>query len=105
MYSATGKRAAMWGTAIVGFDEYHYTSDRSAQEGNWPIIGFAPRAANISIYIMDGFTQYDAILKKLGKFKTGSGCLYIKKLDDLDDALLEKLVTKSVAHMRKRYKV
>jgi hypothetical protein len=102
MRDATGKRARMWGTSIVGFDtyDYQYASGRS---GTFMITGFSPRAQNIAIYIMPGFSKFDALMKKLGKYKTGKSCLYIKKLEDVDQNILLKLIDGSVKVMRKKY--
>ncbi|MBT8099798.1 MAG: DUF1801 domain-containing protein [Gammaproteobacteria bacterium] len=102
MRAATGKRARMWGSSIVGFDRYHYQY-ASGREGDWPIIGFSPRKQNLAVYIMPGFSQFDALMKKLGKFKTGKSCLYIKRLEDVDTGTLEKLIDASVRHMRSKY--
>jgi hypothetical protein len=106
MEKATGKKPAMWGTSIIGFDSYHYKSQRSAQEGDWPIVGLSPRAANISVYIMPGVKRYASILKKLGKYKmSGGSCLYIKRLSDVNEGALKMLIKISVRDMRKKYKV
>lgn len=103
MQEVTGSEPKMWGTSIVGFDQYHYVYN-SGREGDWPIIGFSPRAQNISIYIMSGFSEHDALMAKLGKYKTGKSCLYIKRLADVDQAVLRQLAKKSVAYMQKKYK-
>jgi hypothetical protein len=102
MREATGKRAKMWGTSIVGFDSYDYVYD-TGNSGTWPITGFSPRAQNISIYIMPGFSKYKSLLDKLGKHKTGKSCLYIKRLADVDEEILRKLIRESVREMRRRY--
>ena len=102
MRTATGSRAKMWGTSIVGFGSYHYKY-ASGQEGDWPIVGFSPRKQNLSLYIMPGFGQFDNLMSKLGKHKTGRSCLYIKRLADVDEAVLEKLIGGSVKHMRQKY--
>ena len=102
MREATGKRAKMWGTSIVGFDSYDYVYD-TGNSGTWPITGFSPRAQNISIYIMPGFSRYKSLLDKLGKHKTGKSCLYIKRLADVDQKILQKLIRESVRDMRRRY--
>ena len=102
--NATGMKPKMWGTSIIGFGSYHYKSERSCQEGDWPLTGFSPRKANISIYIMPGFKNYQNLLTKLGKHKVSKGsCLYIKKLEDIDTKLLTKLIKDSVKVMQKRY--
>jgi len=103
MREATGKRAKMWGTSIVGFGSYDYTY-ASGHSGSWHICGFSPRAQNITIYIMPGFDKFGKIMDKLGKFKTSKSCLYIKKLDDVDQKVLSNLITASVKEMRRRYK-
>lgn len=99
MQSITGAEPAMWGTSIVGFGEYTYRY-ASGREGDWPLVGFSPRKQNLTLYIMSGFDEYDSLLAKLGKHKTGKSCLYIKQLEDVDQAVLEELVRKSVEHMR-----
>ena len=102
MRKATGKRAKMWGSSIVGYGSYHYAY-ASGREGDWMECGFSPRAQNISVYIMPGFKPFNGLLKKLGKYKTGKSCLYIKRLDDVDRTVLEKLIVESVKEMRRRY--
>ena len=102
MRSITGRNPKMWGTAIIGFGSYHYTY-KSGQEGDWMLTGFPPRKQNVSIYIMPGFSGYGAIMKKLGKYKTGKSCLYVKNLDDIDRGVLRKLVERSVADMKLKY--
>jgi hypothetical protein len=100
MKSITGKPAKMWGN-IVGFDEYHYKYD-SGREGDMLLTGFAPRKGNITLYLGPGIAD-KALVARLGKCKTGKGCLYIKKLGDVDRNALRELVSKSVDEMRKRY--
>ena len=102
MRDATGKRAKMWGSSIVGYDKYDYQYD-SGRSGSFMITGFSPRARNISIYIMPGFGKYGELMKKLGKHKTGKSCLYINRLDDVDQKVLARLITESVKEMRRRY--
>lgn len=103
MRDATGKRAKMWGTSIVGFDKYDYKYD-SGHSGTSIITGFSPRAQNISVYIMPGFKKFSALMDKLGKHKTGRSCLYIKRLDDVDQKVLSRLIKESVKEMRRIYK-
>jgi hypothetical protein len=98
---ATGEKPAMWGTSIVGFGSYHYESERSSQKGDWPLVGFSPRKANLTLYVMGGLKSEGALLKKLGKHKTGGGCLYINKLADVDQKVLAQLVEKSYRNMKK----
>lgn len=102
MKEITGSEPRMWGTSIVGFGDYHYVYE-SGREGDWPIIGFSPRAKNVSIYIMSGFSDHEALLAKLGKHKIGKSCLHIKQLADVDQSVLRELAEKSVAFMRKKY--
>ncbi len=102
MRAATGSKAKMWGAAIVGFGSYHYKY-ASGREGDWPIVGYSPRKNNMSIYIMAGFSDFDALLAKLGKHKTGNSCLYVKRLDDVDEAVLKTLIDKSVKYMQSKY--
>lgn len=99
MEEATGEAPQMWGSSIVGFGSYHYTY-ASGREDDWMLVGFSPRKQNLTLYIMAGFEQYDELLGKLGKYKTGKSCLYINKLADVDQDVLRELVTKSVAHMK-----
>ena len=99
MQSATGEKATMWGPSIIGFGSYHYTYE-SGREGDMPLAGFSPRKAATVLYGMTGFTESEALLAKLGKHTVGKGCLYIKKLTDVDEKVLEMLVVKSVAAKR-----
>lgn len=96
----TGEKPVMWGTSIVGFGVYHYKSERSAQEGDWPLSGFSPRKQNLTLYVMHGNEKSQALFKKLGKHKTSKGCLYINKLADVDMKVLEELITKSFQYMK-----
>jgi len=96
----TGMEPRMWGDSIVGFGSYHYTY-ASGREGDWMLTGFSPRKQNLTLYIMDGFDEYDKLLAKLGKHKLGKSCLYINKLEDVDQDVLKQLIQKSVEHMQK----
>src|SRR4030081_3851098 len=96
MQSATGEKAKMWGPSIIGFGSYHYTYD-SGREGDMPLTGFSPRKAATVLYGLRGSGDSEALLAKLGKHTTGKGCLYIKKLADVDHKVLAELVVKSVA--------
>ncbi len=101
--SLTGQKAVMWGTSIVGFGMYHYESERSAQKGDWPLVGFSPRKQNLTLYVMHG-NDGDPLLKKLGKHKTSGGsCLYIKTLSDVDLKVLQTLIKRSYQYMQKHY--
>ena len=101
MQRVTGHEPKLWGTSIIGFDRYHYKTV-SRREGEWPITGVAARKQALTVYIMPGFGHYGDLLDKLGKYKTGSSCLYIKRLEDIDEKVLEKLITESIKTMRKR---
>lgn len=101
---ATGEKPKMWGEAIIGYGQYHYESERSAQKGDWMLTGFSPRKANLTIYIMPGFKEYGDLMKLLGKHKvSGGSCIYIKRLSDVDTRVLTKLIKRSVADMKKKY--
>jgi hypothetical protein len=96
MQNATGEKPKMWGPSIIGFGSYHYTYE-SGREGDMPLAGFSPRKAATVIYGTSGLNDTEALLTKLGKHTTGKGCLYIKKLADVDQKVLEALVVKSAA--------
>ena len=100
----TGEKPVMWGTSIVGFGKYHYKSERSTQEGDWPLVGFSPRKQNLSLYVMAG-NQDNPKLKKLGKHKASVGCLYINKLADVDTKILADLIKTSYEYTKKMYSV
>lgn len=97
---ATGEKPVMWGTSIVGFGMYHYKSERSTQEGDWPLVGFSPRKQNLTLYVMSGIKASDPLLKKLGKYKASVGCLYLNKLSDVDENVLAELIDKSFRNMK-----
>jgi hypothetical protein len=97
----TGEDAVMWGSSIIGFGTYHYKSERSTQEGDWPLVGFSPRKQNLTLYIMAGNKENTDLLKKLGKHKASGGCLYINKLSDVDQTVLPKLIKSSFQYMKK----
>jgi hypothetical protein len=102
MTKVSGETATLWGPSIIGFGTYHYKYE-SGREGDMCRIGFSPRKANLVIYILDGFPKYPALLAKLGKHKTGSSCLYINKLADVDLGVLETLMRESLASMDAKY--
>lgn len=99
----TGEEAKMWGTSMIGFGQYHYKSERSTQEGDWPLAAFSPRKQNLTLYIMPGFKDYSGFLEKLGKHKTSVSCLYINKLSDIDIKVLEKLIAKSYEDAKAKF--
>ena len=102
MSKLTGEPPVMWGSSIVGFDRYHYVYD-SGREGDMCLTGFSSRKSALSIYIMSGFEDRPELMERLGKYKTGKSCLYVKRLDDIDLDVLEDLVGHSLEVMRKRY--
>lgn len=91
MKQITGRDAKMWGTSIVGFGNFHYKYD-SGHEGDSSLIGFSPRKGSITLYLLGGFHRYEALMKKLGKHKTGVGCLYINTLEDVDIDVLREVI-------------
>ena len=102
MSAATGAPAQMWGTSIVGFGRYHYRY-ASGREGDFMIAGFSPRKRALTLYIMAGFSEYEALLAQLGKHTIGKSCLYIKRLADVDQAVLREIVERSVQYIREKY--
>jgi hypothetical protein len=102
MSKVTGAKPRMWGGNIIGFGSYHYKYD-SGHEGDACLIGFSPRKAALSIYLVPGFAKNEDLLERLGKHKTAVACLYIKKLDDIDTNVLEELVVRSVEYTRENY--
>lgn len=102
MARVSGEAPAMWGPSIVGYGSYHYRYD-SGREGDSCRIGFSPRKAETVIYIVDGFPEHADLLARLGRHRTGKSCLYIKRLADVDVAVLEMLIAKSWAEMLRLY--
>jgi hypothetical protein len=105
MQDFTGYEPKMWGASIIGFGSYHYKSERSSQEGDWPLIGFSPRKAAISLYVYTGAKEHEYLLKDLGKFKMGKACIYVKKLSDINPDVLKKLMKETIAFLQTRYSV
>jgi hypothetical protein len=101
MKRLSGEEPKMWGTGLIGFGNtvLKYASGR---ELDWMHIGFSPRKANLTLYLMDGLARHPELLEKLGKHKIGGGCLYIKKLADVDEKVLEKLIKSSLANVKKK---
>ena len=97
MREITKEEPEMWGSSIVGFGRYRYKY-ASGREGEWPITAFSPRKGDLTVYINPGFDK-DELMERLGKYKIGKSCLYIKKLADVDQKVLKQLVTKSVKEM------
>jgi hypothetical protein len=103
MQDTTGFEPKMWGPSIIGFGSYHYKSERSRQEGDWPLVGFSPRKAAISLYVYSGSPEHAHLLENLGKFKMGKACIYVKKLSDIDQVELKKLILETVNFMESKY--
>jgi len=99
MEELSGSKPKMWGDSIVGFGDYHYKY-ASGREGDWFRVGFSPRKQNLTLYIMGYLEFYTDILEGLGKFKHGKGCLYIKKLEDIDLDVLKTLITNSIKKLK-----
>jgi len=95
MQEITGEKPVMWGSSIIGFGTYHYKSPATGREGDWMRIAVSPRKQSLTIYLLDGFSDYQKLLDKLGKHKTGKSCLYINKLEDVDISVLSKMIKKS----------
>jgi len=102
MKEITGEEAKMWGPGIVGFGTYHYKYD-SGREGDFLQTGFSPRKSALTMYVMSGFSGVDNIMNRLGKYKTGKSCLYVKKLDDINLDALEDLIRGSLAYIAQKY--
>ena len=98
MREFTGFEPKMW-----GFGQYHYKSERSSQEGDWPLIGFSPRKAAISLYVYTGAPEHEHLLEGLGKFKKGAACIYVKKLSDIDQDALKRLMKTTIEFLQARY--
>ena len=99
MEEVTGEPPQMWGDSIIGFGSYHYKY-ASGREGDWMLVGFSPRKQAISLYLSYGYENFEDLMSKLGKYKTGKACLYVKKLEDVDQDVLRELVKRSAEHMK-----
>ncbi len=104
MQNITGEPAVLWGPSIIGFGQYHYVYE-SGREGDSMLTGFAPRKANMVVYVMPGFDPYTELLTQLGPYKTGSSCLYLGRLSKINVSVLQQIVAQSVALMRQKYGV
>lgn len=102
MQEITGEEPRMWGDTMVGFGSYHYKY-ASGREGDAMRVGFSPRKANLTLYIMTGFHEADPLLGKLGKHTTGKSCLYVKTLQDVNMDVLRQMIERSYRHMRELY--
>jgi hypothetical protein len=104
MKELTGSEPKMWGPSIIGFGRYHYKSEKSRQEGDWPLIGFSPRKAAISLYVYTGAKEHEFLLEGLGKYKIGKVCIYVKKLSDINLDILKKLSKETINFLQSKYK-
>ena len=102
MQKVTGEKAVMWGPSIIGFGTWRLVY-ANGSEADWPIAGFSPRKKDLTIYLMGVFDRHPELMKKLGRFRTGKVCLYIKRLADVDMKVLKELVTASVHYTRERH--
>jgi hypothetical protein len=96
MKEATGEEPVLWGSAIIGFGNRRYKSSTTGREVDWLLMGFSPRKASLSVYLLGGIKDHADALKKLGKYKTGVGCLYINKLEDIDLKVLKGIIDASL---------
>jgi hypothetical protein len=103
MQDITGFEPKMWGASIIGFGSYHYKSDRSKQEGDWPLVGFSPRKTAISLYVYTGMPEHEYLLEDLGKFKMGKACIYVKKLSDINLDVLENIIKETIKFLNARW--
>lgn len=99
MKQATKARPRMWGSSIVGFGDYRYKYG-SGRKGEWFVAGFAPRKQSLTLYCILGFQRDPTLMRQLGKYKTGVGCLYVRSLDDVDQGVLKRIIQKSVKRHR-----
>ena len=98
----TGLKAKMWGSGIVGFGSYHYQYE-SGHKGDAPLVGFSPRSSAITLYLYFAEERKEKLLQQLGKHKTGKGCIYVKKLSDVNVDVLKEMITESVMYIRTKY--
>lgn len=106
MQDFTGYEPKMWGASIIGFGKYHYKSERSRQEGDWPLVGFSPRKTALTLYVNSGCDDQkdqQELLDKLGKFKMGKSCIYVKKLSDIDQEVLKKIMKSTIDFLENKY--
>ena len=97
----THEEPVLWGPSIIGFGTYHYKY-KSGREGDMPIVAFSPRKQNLTIYLIPGFEKIISDLQYLGKFTTGKGCLYIKRLSEVDTSVLREIIQNSVDRLKKQ---
>ena len=95
----TGFKPQMWGASMIGFGSYHYKSERSRQEGDWPLVGFSPRKTAISLYVFSGTLEQEELLYELGTFTMGKGCIYVKKRADIKQDVLKELMMENIQYL------
>lgn len=103
MQETTGYGPKMWGDSMIGFGQYHYKSERSRQEGDWMMVGFSPRKTAISLYVYSGTPEQEELLTRMRKYKMGKGCLYVKKLADIDRDVLKKMILFNIEYLEQTY--
>ena len=94
----TKKEPKMWGSSIIGFGNYRYKSPKTGREGDWFLTGFSPRKQNMTVYFSSGFQNFAPLMKSLGKYKTGGGCLYFNKLSDIDIKVLTQMLKEAITN-------
>ncbi|KAF5042011.1 hypothetical protein DSECCO2_517020 [anaerobic digester metagenome] len=99
----TGFKPQMWGASMIGFGSYHYKSERSRQEGDWPLVGFSPRKTAISLYVFSGTLEQEELLYELGTFTMGKGCIYVKKLSDINQDVLKELIMENIQYLKSQH--
>lgn len=102
MEKITKCKPEMWGDSIVGFGSYRYVYE-SGREGDWMLVAFSPRKTSLTLYIMNGFSEFEELLAQLGKHKKSKACLYINKLEDIDMKVLKKIIRASIKAIKKKY--
>lgn len=104
--SVVKEKASLWNNNMIGYGSYHYKSEHSTQEGDWPLTGFSPRKQYLVVYIMSHVDKYKDLLSKLGKYKISSGsCIYINKIEDINQDVLKEIISTSVSDMKNTHKV
>ncbi len=103
MEEVSGYEPRLWGTSIIGFGQYHYKSERSRQEGDWPLVGFSPRKAAFSFYVYSGGEDQKPLLERLGKYKMGKACIYVKKWEDIHPDVLAEMIRSTIKKLKERY--
>lgn len=103
MQKITGHPPKMWGPSMIGFGSYHYKSERSKREGDWPLLAFSPRKVAISLYVFSGTPEHEYLLKDLGKYTMGKACIYVKRLSDIDLEALERLMYATIEFLEEKY--